>query len=97
MKAELRLEKIEKSMSGVKFAHINLTFDMEDVESGYAEKEWKLQCTGMAIVVKGEHNIHTLQWLMNEFKNTDLESKIDKFANDMIKANDLLNTAREVA
>tara|TARA_Y100000004_G_scaffold52017_2_gene57624 strand:- start:409 stop:720 length:312 start_codon:yes stop_codon:yes gene_type:complete len=103
MKIELRLEKVSKdTIYDVEFAHINLTFDMEDVTSGYAKKEWKLKSTGfrgvVGFIVKGEHNIYTLQWLMDVFKNnSSLEKSIYKFADDMIKADALLNTAREVA
>ena len=66
METEMKLDKIEKSGSGVKFAHINLFIDVECDASNWCVGSWKLQCTGMAIVVKGNHNINSLNWFLNK-------------------------------
>tara|TARA_R110002012_G_scaffold239536_2_gene413567 strand:- start:166 stop:462 length:297 start_codon:yes stop_codon:yes gene_type:complete len=98
MKTKMKLEKIEKSMSGVKFAHINLFIDIEDELNDYAVGTWKLQCTGMAIVVKGNHNLNSLKWFTDKlFDGGTLALDIDKFAREMIKADDLVNAVRECA
>ena len=101
METEMILDKIEKSGSGVKFAHINLFIDVECDVSNWCVGSWKLQCTGMAIVVKGNHNINSLNWFLNKIKETNrlgmsLERKINQFANDLIKADDLINTKKVV-
>ena len=101
METEMILDKIEKSGSGVKFAHINLFIDVECDASNWCVGSWKLQCTGMAIVVKGNHNINSLNWFLNKIKETNrlgmsLERIINQFANDLIKADDLINTKKVV-
>tara|TARA_R100000808_G_scaffold21398_1_gene46250 strand:+ start:179 stop:490 length:312 start_codon:yes stop_codon:yes gene_type:complete len=101
MEAEwtMKLDKIEKIGSGVKLAHINLFIDVENEESNWCVGTWKLQCTGMAIVVKGNHNINSLDWFLNRIKKSNklgmsLEREINEFANDLIKADDLMNTTK---
>lgn len=101
MKTTLKLEKIEKSGSGVKFAHINLFIDIETEESYWYVGNWKLQCTGMAIVVKGNHNINSLNWFLDKIKKSNrlgvsLERKINQFADDLIKADDLINKTEDI-
>ena len=101
MKTTLKLDKIEKSGSGVKFAHIMVTIDTSEEKSGWASGHWGLQCTGMAIVVKGNHNINSLNWFLNKIKKNNrlgvsFERQINKFADDLIKADDLMNKTQDI-
>ena len=90
---EMRLEKIEKSGSGVKFAHITIKFDGDTM---HGNTIFKVQSSGKFIVLTSNHNIvsitNFLEILREDKRN--IERKIQEFANDLIKADDLMNTKR---
>ena len=91
MLTKIKVNEIEKSMSGVKFAHFNLHIDITGDVSNYAISNWEIQCTSMALVIKGSHNSYSLKWFLDKLNEDDLESKICSFARDVINADDLIN------
>lgn len=97
----LKLDKIEKSGSGVKFAHIMVTIDTSEEKNGFAKAHWDLICTSVATRIKGNHHINSLKWFLEvlekETKTTfSLEVLIREFARDVLKADDLMQETRGI-
>ena len=75
MLTNIKLDKIEcNSPSSVKVAHLTLTFDTTDIMNS----RWELTSTGMALLVKGNHNTRNLCWLMEKLKEKS-KVKINHF------------------
>ena len=101
MKTTLKLDKIEKSTSGVKFAHIMLTLDTSKEKSGFASGHWGLICTSMAVTIKGNNNINSLRWFLKVLEketktSVSLESRIRAFAGKVINADDLMDKTQDI-
>ena len=86
----LKLDKIEKSGSGVKFAHIMVTVDTSEEKNGFAKAHWDLICTSVATRIKGNHHINSLKWFLEVVEKYGLEKQIREAANKYIDAQWLL-------
>ena len=93
MKTEMKLDKIEKSGSGVKFAHIDIQFDGETM---HGKTIFKVQSSGNFIVLTSNHNIVSIKNFLEilEQDNGNIERKIQEFATELIEADDLINTKK---
>ncbi len=101
MKTTLKLDKIEKSGSGVKFAHIMVTIDTSEEKNGFAKAHWDLICTSMATRIKGNHHINSLKWFLEVLEketktSVSLESRIRVFAKKVIDADDLMDKTQDI-
>ena len=83
MLIKVKTNKIEKSGSGVKFAHLELTINKD--------KMFDLLCTEFSINVVGTINIKDLRFLIDRLGENALERRLCAFAKNVIKADDIIN------
>lgn len=90
MKQSLKLEKINKTGSGVEFANIICEMPYKGAYSDSIKV--KLSCTSTAVRIISDHLLYEMKHIC---QNLDAD-KIREFAKDMIKANKTLREIRNI-
>tara|TARA_R110000823_G_scaffold310646_1_gene435680 strand:- start:392 stop:670 length:279 start_codon:yes stop_codon:yes gene_type:complete len=87
MKATLKLDNLEATRGGTKWVNLNLKIEFK---KGYSEYlNVKIRAGGINIRIMSDHLVSEMKHIIN-FLDTDTP-EIQKFAKDLLKADDKLN------